>query len=132
MIKEKIFKLIMQACKETWNEKTCKQIKEALEQNTWIPCSKKTPEYNGWYECTVISDNLLRTIDLFYKDGKWLDNRKINMFDVYDIYGYGNSTEKHKLSYEELISVDWTEDVIAWMPRPEAYDPETNDGNMGE
>lgn len=35
MTNEEAFKLAMQACKETWNEKTCKQIKEALEQE---PC----------------------------------------------------------------------------------------------
>ena len=35
MTKDEAFKLAMQACKKTWNEKTCKQIKEVLEQQ---PC----------------------------------------------------------------------------------------------
>lgn len=91
----------------------------------WIPVSERLPEYNGWYQCTANLDDLLLTVDLYYKNGKWLDNRRINMFDTYEIYGYGNSTEKHKLSYEELISeFDWTANVIAWMPLPEPYEPQ--------
>ena len=90
--------------------------------NKWIPVSERLPEYNGWYHCTADLDGQLLTLDLFYKNGKWLDNRRLNMFNCYDIYGYGNTTEKHKLSYEELISeFDWTENVIAWMPLPEPY-----------
>jgi hypothetical protein len=38
MTREEAYRLAMRACEETWNEKTCKQIKEALEQTTWIPC----------------------------------------------------------------------------------------------
>lgn len=32
MTREEAYRLAMRACEETWNEKTCKQIKEALEQ----------------------------------------------------------------------------------------------------
>lgn len=32
MTREEAYKLVMRACEKTWNEKTCKQIKEALEQ----------------------------------------------------------------------------------------------------
>ena len=88
----------------------------------WIPTSEELPKENGWYQCTVMLGDLPRTMDLFYKNGKWLDNRRINMFNTYDIYGYGNTTEKHKLSYQELISeFDWTEKVIAWQPLSEPY-----------
>jgi len=122
MTNEEAFKLVMQACKETWNEKTCKQIKEAIEQTTWIPCNKQLPTDNKWYHCTVVLDDLSLTMDLYYKNDKWLDNRRINMFDTYDIYGYGNTTEKHKLFYQELISeFDWTKNVVAWMPLPQPY-----------
>ena len=38
MSREEAYRYAMRACEETWNEKTCKQIKEALEQTTWIPC----------------------------------------------------------------------------------------------
>lgn len=95
---------------------------DAIEQTTWIPVSERLPRENGWYQCTVVLNDLPRTMELFYKNGKWLDNRRINMFDTYDIHGYGNTKEKHKLSYQELISeFEWTENVIAWMPLPEPY-----------
>lgn len=35
MTREEAYRLAMRACEETWNEKTCKQIREALEQE---PC----------------------------------------------------------------------------------------------
>lgn len=101
---------------------------EALEQTRWTSVSEGLPKDNGWYHCTVISDNLILTMDLFYKDGKWLDNRRINMFNTYDIYGYGNSTEKHKLSYQELISeFDWTENVVAWASLLKPYKIESEE-----
>lgn len=98
---------------------------KALKQTIWIPCSKRLPEDNGRYHCTADLDGQLLTLDLYYKNDKWLDNRRINMFDCYDIYGYGNITEKHRLSYEELISeFDWTANVVAWMSLPEPQESE--------
>ena len=99
-----------------------KLVLELLEQTTWIPCSEDLPKNNGWYHCTVALNNLSLVMDLYYKNGKWLDNRRIDMFNIYEIYGYGNTAEKHKLSYQELISeFDWTKNVVAWMPLPESY-----------
>lgn len=97
-------------------------VPSAQPKQQWIPVSKRLPKGNGWYQCTVIVNNLPRTTELFYKNDKWLNNRSISMFNTYDIYGYGYTTEKHKLSYQELISeFDWTENVVAWMPLPEPY-----------
>ena len=97
-------------------------------QPKWIPVSERLPEDNGWYQCTVISDNLSLIMDLFYKSGKWLDNRRIDMYNIYDIYGYGFIPEKHKLSYQELISdFDWTKNVVAWMPLPQPYKGESEE-----
>lgn len=96
-------------------------------QSGWIPVSE-LPKENGWYQCTVIVNGLPRTMELFYKNDKWLDNRRIDMFNTYDIYGYGYIEEKHKLSYQELISeFDWTKYVIAWMPLPEPYKTESEE-----
>ena len=67
-------------------------------------------------------------MELFYKNGKWLDNRRIDMFNTYDVYGYGCTNEKHKLSYQELISeFDWTENVIAWQLLPDPYRAESEE-----
>lgn len=92
-----------------------------LTKARWIPVTKRSPEKNDWYQCTVILDNLSLTMDLYYRNGKWLDNRRIDMFNLYDIYGYGNTNERHKLSYQEFSEFDWTENVIAWMPLPQPY-----------
>ena len=35
MTREEAYRLAIRACEETWNEKTCKQIKEALEQEPY-------------------------------------------------------------------------------------------------
>lgn len=97
---------------------------------SWIPVSEDLPKENGWYQCTVILNDLPWTMELFYKNGKWLDNRRINMFDTYDIYGYGNTKEKHKLSYQELISeFEWNQVVIAWQPLPKPYEEKRGDSN---
>ena len=50
MTNEEAFKLAMQACKETWNEKTCKQIKEALEQE---PCDDTVSIRKDVLKCRV-------------------------------------------------------------------------------
>lgn len=105
-------------------EKTIKAL-EQESKSKWIPVSKNPPEEDGWYQCTVIVNALPWTMELFYKNGKWLDNRRIDMFNTYDMYGYGCTNEKHKLSYQELISeFDWTEKVVAWMPLSKPYKAE--------
>ena len=66
MKREEAYRLAMRACEETWNEKTCKQIKEALEQE---PCEdikaeikqKREENRNGEYDkifelCLLIID----------------------------------------------------------------------------
>ena len=50
MTNEEAFKLAMQACKKTWNEKTCKQIKEALEQE---PCDDTVSIRKDVLKCRV-------------------------------------------------------------------------------
>lgn len=104
-----------------------KELKKLKELIRWVPISERTPEENGWYECTVVSNDLPRTMELFYKNGKWLDNRRIDMFNLYDIYGYGNTNEKHKLSYQEISEFEWTENVIAWQPLSNPYKPQESE-----
>ena len=56
MIKDEAFKLAMQACKETWNEKTCAEIVKALEQEPIL--DKIREEINGlikYYPYPVVS-----------------------------------------------------------------------------
>lgn len=106
--------------------KGLKQLPPAQPEPQWTPVSERSPRENGWYQCTVIVNDLPRTMELFYKNDKWLNNQRICMFNTYDIYGYGYTKEKHKLSYQELISeFDWTENVVAWMQLPEPYKEES-------
>lgn len=100
-----------------------------IEYSKWISVSEGLPEKNGWYSCTVElsnwPDSHYVTMDLYFKNGKWLDNRRIDMFNCYEIYGFGKSVEKHRLNYSELIEdFDWTEKVIAWMPLPKTWEVE--------
>lgn len=99
-----------------------KELKQLREQTRWILVNESLPKVNGWYQCIIQVLDIVRTMDLYYKNGKWLDNSIIYMFDKYDIYGYGRTTKNHKLSYEELKpTFDWTENVIAWKPLSEPY-----------
>lgn len=103
-------------------------LPSAQPEQRWTPVSEGLPRENGWYQCTVIVNDLPRTTELFYKNDKWLNNQRIGMFNTYDIYGYGHTTEKHKLSYQELISeFDWTENVVAWMPLPDPWKGEEHE-----
>lgn len=111
-------------------EKKLQALPPVTPTQRWIPVSESLPKENGLYQCTVILNDLPRTMELFYKNGKWLDNRRINMFDTYDIYGYGNTKEKHKISYQELISeFEWNQVIIAWQPLPRPYEEKRGNEN---
>ena len=90
--------------------------------NKWLSVSIKTPIYDGWYQTTVIINETQKLVmDLYYKNGKWLDNRRINMYDTYEIHGYGKTGIFHEMNRDEFDEFDWTNAVIAWMPLPEPY-----------
>lgn len=56
MTLEEAYKLAMRACEETWNEKTCKQIKDALEQQSrkgeWLRMSNLSEQEDDRYKCS--------------------------------------------------------------------------------
>lgn len=91
--------------------------------NSWISVNERKPFVNGWYQCTV--KDYHKVIDLYFKDGKWLDNRRISMFEMYKIYGYGHSNEEHRMNYDEFDDFNWTDYVVAWMPLPLPYKGDT-------
>jgi hypothetical protein len=107
----------LQELKEIKSDKT-------LTYERWVPVSEDLPRNNDWYHCTVVVNDLPWTAEFYYKNGKWLDNRRIDMFHTFDIYGYDPDTKEktHKLSYQELASeFDWTGYVVAWMPLAKPY-----------
>jgi len=102
-------------------------IKALEHEPKWIPVSER-PKENGWYQCSVDTPGGPEYVmDLYYKDGKWLDNRRIDMFNTYSIFGYGTICEYHKLSFDEFDDFDWTRYVKAWMPLPAPYKAESED-----
>ena len=89
----------------------------------WKKFSKRKPKEKGWYITTVeVKGSQRYTMVLYwYPDkGRWIDNIRQNVFDVYDVYGYSNgSTKKIKLNTIQLC--DRTDDVIAWKKLPKTY-----------
>ena len=112
MTKEEAYRLAMRACEETWNEKTCKQIKEALEQEPrWIPVSEseKLPKRN--MACLVAVGKFNLTQMAMYSDLMGtIDHRIFYQGD------YGDENFK-----------DITQYVKAWMPLPEPYKEESEE-----
>lgn len=95
--------------------------------NNWKPYPKCKPKENGWYCCSIRygkdSDEAY-VMDLWWdaKNKLWKDNRRLNVFHTYDVYGYGDSandkTEKIKL-YKDNLCV--RNDVIAFKKLPKIY-----------
>ena len=88
-------------------------------KSKWTLVKDNLPEEDGWYYCTVTKDIGGYARELFYKNGRFLDNIRIHMFELYDIFG---KTTGEKI-FED--SFDWTNEVVAWMPLPEPYRGET-------
>ena len=119
MTKEEAFKLVMQACKETWNEKTCKQIKEALEQTTWIPVSERLPDNTDPVNITwvnhdpesyyaAIKDKPFTATGVYF-NGQWYWWSTL-CTDILAEYSH---------NYDDIIDDDI--EITAWMPLPKSY-----------
>ncbi len=81
MTREEAYKLAMRACEETWNEKTCKQIKEALEQQPCEDCISRQAVNDGFkkydnssfaYGCMWDYINKLPSVTPKEKIGRWI------------------------------------------------------------
>ena len=99
---------VISALKNTWNEKKCKEIVEALneweEQEPWISVGEKVPERSGEYLVSVI-DGSGDDIDYEAVGVAWFAHKK-----DYNI----KESEWRELGIDEI--------VIAWMPLPKAYE----------
>lgn len=119
MTREEAYRLAMRACEETWNEKTCKQIKEALEQTRWIPVSERLPEEYGEYEITWTTSLAL------------LNNQGFIGTAEYELTGefdHENNRFKGEWLLDDSIKNYPDIKVTAWMPLPEPYKPQGRSG----
>lgn len=93
-------------------------------KNEWISMKKYQPKEKGWYFCTVVVNDKRMTRELYYNEsGKWIDNIRKNMFDLYTI----RSKLTGEIITEDQEAVDWTDLVIAWMDRPKEYKGECDE-----
>lgn len=92
----------------------------------WKRFDKHKPTKNGWYQCTIsfeFGDSVHQTyvMDLYWDNStqKFRDNRRQNVFDTYDVYGYKNGNKREKLFTSNLC--DRTDTVVAWKNLPKPY-----------
>jgi len=100
-----------------------KELKQLREQTKWISVSERLPDKYGWYICSLKDGR----VNFLYWDNQraiWVDNVRKNMFELYTI--------RSKLTNKEISmeqeAVYWDGWVIAWMPLPEPYKTESEEG----
>lgn len=98
----------------------------------WNEFPKKKPQKDGWYQCTVkfLVDEKKNqyqsyVMDLYYyvEDDKWRDNRRQEVFNIYEVYGYcegPNGTTALERVYTGNCCI--RDDVIAWKLLPKPYE----------
>lgn len=85
---------------------------ETIEQTRWIPVSERLPEEDGQYLITVKYKHVNDSYeDVYAEHGEWYGGR-------WDTFCFGHCGE--------------VEGIIAWMPLPTPYHPDTNVVNMSE
>lgn len=88
-----------------------KEFKQLKEQTRWIPVSEILPEVGSEVlVCFDFKGNRSVYISTFYGDGEF--------YGLDDEYLTSEGRKYRK--------------AVAWMPLPEPYVPDTNDGKMGE
>ena len=119
MSKEEIAENAIRSAKNTmlWILKELPTAEPERKTGGWSPCSERLPEKYGWYQVTL-KDGRVSRLYYDYKSGRWIDNVRKHMFELYDIY----SKRTHKRITEEKEDVYWDDWVLAWMPLPESYE----------
>lgn len=95
--------------------------------NRWKPYPKYEPKEKGWYICSIRygeEPDQAYVMDLWWDDIRkvWKDNRRINVFQTYDVYGWGSNIignpEKKRIYNDGLCE---RKDVIAFKRPPKIY-----------
>ena len=112
------FEIIVQG--EEFTEEKCKEavdaVIKALEQEPrWIPVSERLPKCCGMYLVTRKIYECPDTAPIIMTDESWFD-------------GTNTWHNDNRINHDRKYLTD----VIAWMPLPKPYLPDTNIGNMSE
>lgn len=91
--------------------------------NPWLSYPDNKPTKRGWYICYIKygeEDAQEYIMDLYWdeKNKKWKDNRRLDVFSLYDVYGYGEKQCRHKIYKDNLCIRD---DVIGFKRLPRKY-----------
>lgn len=95
--------------------------------NRWKPYPKYKPKEKGWYLCSIRygeEEGEAYVMDLWWDDKRevWKDNRRLNVYQTYEVYGWGNSIidtpVKQRIWHDNLCERN---DVIAFKRLPKIY-----------
>lgn len=92
----------------------------------WKRFDKVKPKKSGWYLCTIDTGSQRYTMDLYWdaKHERFKDNRRLNVFQLYEVYGYGYASDNPDPYLERMYKdnlCDRTDEVVAWRNCPKAY-----------
>lgn len=95
----------------------------------WKRFNKVKPKNSGWYLCTVDIGSDRYVMDLWWDAAyeRFRDNRRRNVFNLYEVYGYGTAEnlDGSGMPYLERMYkddlCDRTDEVVAWRKQPRAY-----------
>lgn len=93
----------------------------------WKPYPKNEPKEKGWYICSIRygeEPEQAYVMDLWWDSTTrvWKDNRRLNVFQEYEVYGYGkNIIDKpvKQILYNDNLC--YRGDVIAFKKLPKIY-----------
>lgn len=95
--------------------------------NRWKPFPKHKPKQRGWYICSIRygeEPGQAYVMDLFWDEKRevWKDNRRLNVFQTYEVYGWGmditDNFAKKQIWHDNLCERN---DVIAFKRCPKIY-----------
>ena len=93
--------------------------------NRWKPYPKYKPSKRDWYICSIRygeEPGQAYVMDLFWdeKEEKWKDNRRLDVYNTYEVYGYNDETHLiDKRMYKDNLC--YRNDVIAFKKIPRIY-----------
>lgn len=94
--------------------------------NMWKPFPQYIPKKRGWYICSIRygeEPSQAYVMDLFWDDGVWKDNRRLNVFQQYEVLGYDIDDITGQPCKKQIFTDNlcFRADVIAFKKCPKIY-----------